>query len=81
LKTKSLVLLQNMKNTKFGFGTELLFNAAYSNLKIIEIPVSMNPRKYGTSNINLPEIIISIFICILDYLFKKFKSDLKINQK
>ena len=81
IKTKSLVLLQKMKNSKFGFGTELLFNAAYSNLKIIEIPVSMNPRKYGTSNINLPEIIISIFMCILDYLFKKFKSDLKINQR
>ena len=81
IKTKSLVLLQKMKNSKFGFGTELLFNAAYSNLKIIEIPVSMNPRKYGTSKINLPEIIISIFMCILDYLFKKFKSDLKINQR
>ena len=79
LKTKSLVLLQKMKHTKFGFSTELLFNAAYSNLKIIEIPVSMNSRKYGTSKILLPELIISIFICILDYLFKKFKSDIKIN--
>ena len=77
LKTESLVFLQKMKNTKFGFGTELLFNAAYSNLKIIEVPVSMNFRKYGASNISLPEILISIFICILDYLFKKFKSDIK----
>jgi glycosyltransferase involved in cell wall biosynthesis len=78
LKTKSLVLLQKMKHTKFGFGTELLFNAAYNNLKIIEVPVSMNSRKYGTSNIILPELIISISICILDYMFKKFKLDIKI---
>lgn len=78
LKTKSLDMLLKMKHTKFGFGTELLFNAAYNNLKIIEIPVSMNYRKYGTSNIILPELIISISICILDYMFKKFKLDIKI---
>lgn len=60
-----------------GFTTEFLLECAINNLKILEIPISINPREHGTSNINLANIFKSILNCIAIYYLKRSK--LKIN--
>ncbi len=69
----SLNIFKKMKQTTFGFCTETLFEAAYNRLRISEVPVNMNGRKYGNSNINLFKVLISISSCVLNYLLKRFK--------
>lgn len=60
-----------------GFSTEILFKASYYQYVITEIPVSINPRKFGTSYVNLITITTSVFSCILFYTLKKFNFDIK----
>ncbi|KKK63278.1 hypothetical protein LCGC14_2995900, partial [marine sediment metagenome] len=57
-----------MKHTTFGFCTETLFEAAYNKLRISEIPINVNIRKYGSSHIEIFKILIAISFCILTYL-------------
>ena len=64
-------ILGNMRYTGLGFSTELLFKAALNQLKIVETPITVNPRQYGTSNINLVRIFGSISSCILYYVLRK----------
>ncbi|MFX0035948.1 MAG: glycosyltransferase family 2 protein, partial [Candidatus Hermodarchaeota archaeon] len=70
-------IFKNMKQTGMGFSTELLFKAAYFKLKVTEIPVSINSRSFGTSYVNLIKITISISSCIMFYILKKLKVNLK----
>ena len=69
-------ILKNMRNTGMGFSTEFLFKAALYQYKIVETPVSINPRHFGTSHVNLIEIIRSIIFCIIFSIFRKLKLNL-----
>ena len=71
-----LKIFKNMRYTQFGFSTEVLFKAAFNKYRIVEIPVSINPRKFGKSNVNLFNILKSIFSCILFYTLRKLKLDI-----
>lgn len=62
-----------MKHTTFGFCTEAQFEAAYNKLRISEIPINVNVRKYGSSHIEIFKILIAISFCILTYLVKRFR--------
>ena len=70
---RSLEVFNDFIYNKFGLCTEMLFKAALNKLKIKEIPITMNPRKYGTSSIQLVKIFLSVFSCIIIYGLKKFK--------
>ncbi|MFX1573986.1 MAG: glycosyltransferase family 2 protein [Promethearchaeota archaeon] len=70
-----LKIFKNMRYTQFGFSTEILFKAAFNKFRIVEIPISINPRKFGRSYVNLFNILKSIFSCILFYTFRKLKVD------
>ncbi len=71
---KDLVkIFTNMRHTGMGFSTELLFKSAFYKYRIVEIPVSVNSRQYGSSHVNLTRIVRSISSCILYYTLKKFK--------
>ncbi|MEE9379551.1 MAG: glycosyltransferase family 2 protein [Candidatus Lokiarchaeia archaeon] len=69
-------ILGNIRNTGMGFSTELLFTAAFNQLKILETPISANPRQYGTSHVNLIRILRSVSSCILYYILRKLEIDL-----
>ncbi|MFW9827046.1 MAG: glycosyltransferase family 2 protein [Candidatus Thorarchaeota archaeon] len=71
--SNSLRIFKSLKHTTFGFCTETLFEAAYNKLRICEVPILVNIRKYGTSHIKLFRILIAICSCILTYLVKRFK--------
>ena len=70
---RSLEVFNDLIYNKFGLCTEILFKAALNNLKIKEIPITVDPRKYGMSYICILKIFISISSCILIYGLKKFK--------
>ncbi|MFX1500241.1 MAG: glycosyltransferase family 2 protein [Promethearchaeota archaeon] len=67
--------LNNMRYTDMGFSTEMLFKIAHYNYRIVERPISVNPRKYGNSYVNLIKIVRSITSCIVFYTLKKFNLD------
>jgi glycosyltransferase involved in cell wall biosynthesis len=70
---KTLKIFNSIRFTKFGFNTEILFKAAYNKFKIKEVPISINPRMYGSSYVILNRIIIPIMSAIFLYTIKRFK--------
>jgi len=68
---KSVKIFNKMIYNKFGLCTETIYKAAYYNFILLEIPVSINIRKYGTSYINLVKLFIAISTCILIYGVRK----------
>jgi glycosyltransferase involved in cell wall biosynthesis len=76
-KKDIIYILRNMKHTGMGFSTEILFKAAYYKYKIVEIPISINSRTFGSSYVNLIKINRSIISCILFYMLRKFKLSLR----
>ena len=76
-KKNTLKIMKNIRHLGMGFSTEILFKAAYYKYRIIEIPISINSRSFGTSYVNLIKITKSISSCILFYLLRKLKLYLK----
>ena len=70
---RSFKIFKNLRQTKYGFCTETLFEAIYNKLRVCEIPINVNIRKYGKSNIDLVKLLISVSFCILYYSIKRFK--------
>ena len=68
-----LNLLSDNIYVGMGFTTEFLFECAHNKLKILEVPISLRPREYGTSYVNLLEIFKSILNCIAIYYLKRYK--------
>ena len=69
---RSLEIFNDLIYNKFGLCTEILFKAALSNLKMKEIPITVDPRKYGMSYVGIIKILISISSCIFIYGLKRF---------
>ncbi len=66
-------IFKDIRDIKFGLCTETLFKAGHNKLRICEIPINVNIRKYGCSRVDLFKIFISISSCILIYVVKRFK--------
>ena len=64
-------LMLNIKNEGMGFTTEILFEFAYRGLKIVEIPINLNYRKFGESKVKLIAVTRSIMSCIIKYMLRK----------
>ncbi|MHA1285551.1 MAG: glycosyltransferase family 2 protein [Promethearchaeota archaeon] len=63
----SLKIVKKVKNIGMGFSTEVLFNIAREGLRILEIPITANKRKYGESYANPFKVLKSAIICILKH--------------
>lgn len=68
---KSAKIFNKMMYNRFGLCTEIIYKAAYYKFNLLEIPVSINIRKYGTSYVNLVKLFIVISTCILIYGLRK----------
>ena len=68
---KSVKIFNKMLYNRFGLCTEMIYKAAYYKFILLEIPVSINIRKYGTSYVNLVKLFIAISTCILIYGVRK----------
>ena len=73
LNSQHVKIFNNIRDTKFGLCTEILFKAVHNKLRIFEVPININVREYGTSRVDLFKIFISISSCILIYIVKRFK--------
>jgi len=71
--SKYVKIFNNIKDTKFGLCTQMIYKAAEHGLRVSEIPIKMNVRQYGSSRVDLFKIVISISYCILIYSVKRFK--------
>ncbi|TFG12830.1 MAG: glycosyltransferase family 2 protein [Promethearchaeota archaeon] len=72
-----LNVIDNNLNSGMGFTTEFLFECAYHNLKIIEIPINLNSRKFGHSSVELVKLVKEIMNILLKYFLKKCNSRFK----
>ena len=72
-KRELLKLFIEIDNNGMAFTTEFLFKAMEAEKKILEIPITLNSRSYGTSYVNLFKIIISILLVIIKYSITRFK--------
>ena len=72
-KRDSLNIYTNLKSNGMGFTTELIFESAFNGLKIIEIPITVNYRKYGASYIKLLSLTRFICSCIIIYGLRKLR--------
>ena len=72
-KKESLDIFRNLRSNGMGFTTELLFESAYSGLKIVEIPITVSSRRYGTSYIKLLSLTRFICSCVIIYTLRKFR--------
>lgn len=70
-RIEHLEIFNSLIYEKFGFCTEVVFKSALNNLRINEIGITVNPRKFGTSYVGLFKILISILSCIFIYGLKK----------
>ncbi|MBD3196373.1 MAG: glycosyltransferase [Candidatus Lokiarchaeota archaeon] len=75
-KKENDYILERLKNKGMGFTTEMLFQSGFNKLRIKEIPITVFPRKFGVSYVNLIKIVKSISFCITRFLFKKLFSTL-----
>lgn len=69
----SIDIFDDLIYNQFGLCTEILFKAGLNDLKMMEIPITVNARKFGTSYVQLVKIFLSVFSCIIVYGLKKFK--------
>ena len=70
LNRETSKLIDEMIYSKFGLCTEILFKIAHAKLRIVEIPINLNPRTYGTSYVKLIKVMTSILCCIFIYGLK-----------
>jgi len=78
-KKETLEILNDNIYVGMGFTTEFLFECALHDMKIMEIPISLNSREHGASYVNIVHIVKSVFHCIVIYYLKKYKIQLKTN--
>ncbi len=74
LNKKSLDILQDVYSNRFGLCTEMLFKAAYNKKRIIEVPITVDLRQYGTSYVRTFKIMKPIIFLIILYFLKKLLS-------
>jgi len=58
---------------KMAFSTELLLKTLEVNKKLLEVPISLKPRKYGKSYVKLVRILINILKCFFIYGLRRNK--------
>ena len=73
---RALKIISKTRDKGMGFSTEVLLRAVHNKLRIIEIPITAFPRKYGVSYVNLIKIIKSISFCIFIFLLLKIRINL-----
>ncbi|MFW9972879.1 MAG: glycosyltransferase family 2 protein [Candidatus Odinarchaeota archaeon] len=73
--------LQEFYHYGMSFSTELLLKVLENNKKIMQVPISLKPRKYGTSYVNLARILRKICMCFLIYGLRKLRFSRKFIDK
>jgi len=75
-KKELIPLFSKAKFLGFAFCTEQILQARLSKYRIIERPIKVYNREYGSSKIILRKLTLNIFACLLIYYLKKIKLNL-----
>ena len=75
-KKELVPLFSKAKFLGYAFCTEQILQARLSKYRIIERPIKVYNREYGSSKIILRKLTLNIFSCLLIYYLKKIKLNL-----
>ena len=75
-KKELVPLFSEAKFLGYAFCTELILQAKLSKYRIIERPIKVYNREYGSSGVVLRKLTLNIFACLLIYYLKKIKLNL-----
>ena len=73
IKRNIIDVFDKTKFNGFAFATEVLIKSKLKDCRIVEVPIVLEPRKYGMSKIRLIKLIISLISCFGYYFLIKFK--------
>lgn len=63
-KCANLIIASNIRSTGFITLSEILYKVNNARLSIAEVPITWNYRLHGKSNVNLRELMISLYFVI-----------------
>ncbi len=78
LKRNIIDVFDKIKFNGFAFATEVLIKSKLKDCRMVEVPIVLEPRKYGISKIRLIRLGLSLIICFGYYFLIKLKN---INRK
>ena len=73
LKKEIIDIYDKIKFNGFAFATEILIKSKLRSYRIKEVPIVLEPRKYGISKIRLFKLTLSLLSCITYYFLIKLK--------
>jgi len=73
-KRKTIEIFDKIRYYGFAFTTEILIKATLKKYKIKEVPIILEPRKYGMSKIKLFKLAKHLLLCFGYYFFIKLKN-------
>ena len=65
-------VFMDIKNFDFDFAMETLMRACLKNLRIVEVPVRVYGRRFGSSRIRLVRLLMKLCKCILNFITLKY---------
>ncbi len=75
-KKELIPIFSKAKFLGYAFCTEQILQARLSKYRIIERPIKVYNREYGSSGVILRKLTLNIFSCLLIYYIKKIKLNL-----
>jgi len=75
-KKELIPIFSKSKFLGYAFCTEQILQARLSKYRIIERPIKVYNREYGSSKVILRKLTLNIFACLLIYYLKKIKLNL-----
>ena len=73
LKRNIIDVFDKTKFNGFTFATEVLIKSKLKDCRIVEVPIVLEPRKYGMSKIRLIRLVLSLITCFAYYSYKKLR--------
>ena len=64
-------IFNRLQSNGMGIGTEILFSAAHHGFRIMEMPMTAEPRAFGLSYVNVLRVFKTIISILLIYMIKR----------
>ena len=73
LKRETASIFDDIKFNGFTFATEVLIKSKLKGYRVKEVPIVLEPRKYGMSKIKLAKLVITLISCFAYYFLIKLR--------
>jgi len=75
LKRETASIFDDIKFNGFTFATEVLIKSKLKGYRLKEVPIVLEPRKYGMSKIRLVKLVITLISCFGYYFLVKLSNN------